>query len=244
MKYILSILVLFLKLSSQEMLFVHTSGANSKFSKFEKEFISYSIELLNKRYQGSDVRVKFIPLPSFSKVFEIVNRNKEKKHIHNIGVNSISVTDERKENFDFSSTYMHNKHCFLTGKSNIYNENSKVGYLAGSVIETHIDKLKKIYSYDFIPYKVSLERLKDLKTNKIQLLISDYVDIWSYNLKLVKEIDIIEKDQFAVLMPKECFLSDKLKETFDYYIGSTPYYRLVKKHFGNEALNYSKRNFE
>jgi hypothetical protein len=244
MKILIMLSFFQLNLISQETIYFHTSGTNSKFSKFEKEFIENSIKLLNKRYNKNKVEIKFVPLPSFSKVFDLVNCSDEKKHIHHFGMNSISVTEERKEKFDFSDTYMHNKHCFLTGKSNKYNQNSKVGYLVGSVIEPYINELKQKYTYEFIPYKISISRLNDLKNNKIQLIISDYVDIWSYDLNLIEEIDLIEKDQFAMLFPKKCILSSKIKETLKYYIGSIPFYKLVKKHFGDEALNYSKRNFQ
>jgi hypothetical protein len=241
MKIILLSFLTFLTVYSQHTINIYSNNTNSKFAKFEREIIKTSFELMGKRF-GYNLKINFKKIIHFKEAFKLVNTDSEKDNIHNISINSISITEERKEVFDFSNSYMPNKYVISSAKEIVSNDNLKVGYIIGSVISQYLDRLKKEYNYEFIPYTDYINFIGDLKKNKIQLIMSDYVDLWIYNLKLVEEIEMIGKDHFGVLLAKNCSIANDFKETFRYFVKTKHYYSIVKKHFGDDAVNYFKNN--
>jgi ABC-type amino acid transport substrate-binding protein len=137
---------------------------------------------------------------------------------------------------------MPNKSSFLALKKNTFQNNSKVGYLKGGIVEENINMIKEKFPYKFIPYDDYMDKINDLKNGTIEQAITDYVDIWSHGFVFIEDIKHLKKDRFAVLLAKNCSLLKDFKKTFKYFFSSPPYYSLIKKHFGDEALNYFKIN--
>ena len=231
---------LLFNVQEQNTIVVHVDSDNP-FAKFEQEVIKESISFLNKRHRLS-YEVKFNYVKKYSELFAKVNNSSEQNNSHNISINALSITPERKRRFEFSASYMPNKSSFLSFKKKMLTRNSKIGYLTGGIVEENISQIKEKYPYKFIPYEDYMTKIKDLKSSKIDQAITDYIDIWSHNLIFIEDIKFLKKDRFAVLLAKNCSLLKKLKDTFKYFFSSPSYYKIIREHFGTEALNYFKRN--
>ena len=126
----------------------------------------------------------------------------------------------------------------ILGKEKKYKslKNLTCGYVKGSTHDSIIQHVKA--DLKFVPYLDYTNRRKDLFSGKLDLILSEYVDIWNFNLNLVELINPKIRDEFVILLVKNNQYNKEFLAVFNYYIKSRAYYKLIRKHFGDKAVEY------
>lgn len=233
-----SIFLLFLTQISlcQTTLKVYVNNTHSKYANFERELIETIISI-HERKTRTHFDVTFNELDQFATILDQVS---ETDHMaKRLAINSISITKERLKRFSFSIPYFKNKYClFSSNVSKVDSSQSSfsVGVLDGS---SH-SKLMHLFPphLKYIHYNSFTKRLSDLDSGKINFIIADYIDLWTYNLKLEMLLPIISSDYYGIVFPLNDSFFDSFKETAQYFIESPSYKRLLERHFGKTGLEF------
>jgi ABC-type amino acid transport substrate-binding protein len=83
-----------------------------------------------------------------------------------------------------------------------------------------------------------------IDSNKVDAIITDITDFWAYQhkYKLVKYISEKSIEKYGILFPKNSKYFKKFNEAFNYYVDSVKFLRLLRKHFGQEAVRFYNKS--
>jgi hypothetical protein len=244
--FLILIVFIIYNISAQTVIvFIEKKTNEDKFAKFEKDMISSFITFFNLE-SNSKYKLNFIEM-TLNETF--IKMQKYTSNDNILAINSLSVTDERKLKFDFSTPYMINRPIILKSKKNknpkdLENIKSVFGTIKGSIYERILINDLKNKNQKYILTNSMIELIEKLKNGSIDFIYSDYVNIWSFDLESVKEIDTGDIDQIAILFPKNSILRKSINTYFETFIKSGTYMSLIKKHFGEAAINYFQRGLK
>lgn len=236
MKRVFLVFAFLLQAGFSQNVEVFLNATNSKYSQFERELIESVISIYKQRTR-SNWKVNYYQIENFKDILSLVKQTRENSL--RMGINSISITEDRKDSLSFSVPYFNNKYCLLTDSARGIG-GKRVGILVSSSHALSIKDFPTYYSYHL--FESYSERLAALKSNKIDYIISDFIDQWTYGLKLVDALPTLRPDQYGLIFPKHEHRFDRFKEVFKQYISSLSYERLVEKHFGKDGLKLIPKN--
>jgi len=239
-------LTLFLFLTfPPDTLHVYTNKA----SYFDQHFIKEIVQLYNRKYMYQ-FHIVFYDLHSMDKAFQIVNTGEKD---HTLVINSITITEERKQHVDFSLPYFPMKQAFITHPSRkIKPQNtSALHYTLGAVENTiHVETAKRIaqrtkQTLVIIPENEYMPNV--IVQGRVDLYIADSIEAWvSEDRILISHIDDAPLTHYGIMYPKGSLLVEMFNPFIRYFIRSRRYHELVRTYLKSVPQNYfeSIREFE
>lgn len=240
MRKFLLLIVILTALISQEKIVVYLSSDQSRMADFEKELIFLLTELYTKTTKNV-IPISVEPITDFGKHLRDFKEEKDPTILY-LSINIISITKERALIYDISHSYMPNKYVLL-GKKTFKNiVGKKSAYLTGTILEDVAKKVGETEKLIIVPFNTRQERLEAFFKGDVDILITDYVDSWTFDLKIIKGIEYYPKDFYGIFLVKGNPYNKKFLEITNYYLTSLAYFKLIKKHFGESAVRYFKSN--
>lgn len=235
------LLSVFSLISAQKKIVIFHNGTKSNLADFEKELILYTSNLYLQKTKATS-EIKLVPIIDLSRhLKELAGLNHNNETLY-LSINILSKTEEREKKYDLTAAYMPNVYCIL-GRPENSSSGKICGYIKGTTHETILPYARDVGdNLNFKAYTTFTDRMKDFENGTIDYILSEYVDIWNYKLKLVHLLDNAPRDKFVVLLVKNNPYNSVFIDTFDYYVKSQAYYKLIRKHFGNTAVNYFTKN--
>ena len=199
-------------------------------SNWQKELIKLYSKSIDKK-----IKQNYKGIKEFEDHFKFIDAAKEDNIL---SIDAISILKSRTENYDFSVPYMVNKYALIARKKYILKNNDKkvkVAYQTGTVYEETIETIGKLFPIVPIPQKSPKRSVKSLKDRNVDLIYTDFVDSWSFNLKVVQIINPDQKDEYGMMFKKGSKLKDEINIIYNSYIKSAAYLKLIKSHFGSHS---------
>jgi ABC-type amino acid transport substrate-binding protein len=191
---------------------------------------------------------------------------KSDENPNNIGLGSLSITEERKKQLLFTAPYLKNVSVLITSgnletiksieDASFYFQSSRAVTIKGSVHEKYLNKLKSTYLPGLeIKYVESpKEVLQMLMDNPNMIAYADIISYWSFlnnnkknktekaskNFLKMQRAANIENEYFAFAMPKNSELKILLNEFFESGFGFTStkrYHEILEKYLGYEVMD-------
>jgi len=228
--FIYSIALFFTKPVQTEITVIF-NGKQSKLVKFElqliKDLLNYYAEQKHQR-----IKIKYKGVKENGSSFDLLDQGNPDQ---TLVINKLAISKQKLINYDFSAPYIHNYYLLSSRKDYIFNPNVKkvkVGYLRR--YKQLVKKLDKSFIKETILYKSSKKAISDLKSRRIDLLLTDYVDLINHDLKVVQALET-KVDKLAIMFKKGSKLRVDIDKALEAFKLTKEYTKLVKKHFGNKA---------
>jgi ABC-type amino acid transport substrate-binding protein len=235
----------FVFISFAQTITVLTGNEKDKFTNFEKEMCSLFIDTYNKN-KKLEFKLQFIP-STFSNILNKLAKPDSNALI--FAIYTLSITEDRKEIYDFSTPYMINRPMILKSKLKMTQKDESdtravFGVFKNNMYEPilieRVKQTKQVYRSFLAKTKI----VDALNSGVIDFWYTDYADLWSYNLEVANELNIGTQDQYGLMFPKNSLLNKQLSKTFILFLKSDEFYKLVFKHFGKAAVNYFQRGLK
>ena len=239
---ILIVLILLTLSFSQESVTVYFKYSNEKSIAFEKQFMEEIKKLHNARHKKSPITLKFTELSGYKELFSKIDKPSSPNLV--CAISSITITKNRLLKYDFSYRYLKiNQAIIKNTKSKLKDfNNAKFAYLENSIHQEAFNLLKKQYpKIRGISYKTSKEIKNELDNKKFNYQIADgIVAFINENREIVTELSFFKTDGYGIIYPKNSQLKKRLESAIRYFVSTSKYFQLIKKHFGNNAFKYYK----
>ena len=218
---------------NEKELTVIFNSENTKLARFELALVKDLVMEYSKQNKIK-YKMRYKGIKHFKAGFELLPESEKDA---TMVINGISITDERKKTYDFSEPYMINKYSLMSRKDFFLKENDertfKVAYQAGSIYESMMNKIKKIFPCEGIAYPNTSECVKKLNEREVDMIFADFVDSWIFDVKLIRHIDEKKIDRYGIMYQKGSILKTELDKVFASYKKTKKYSKLLDKHFGN-----------
>ena len=202
------------------------------------EYTGFDIELAKSVAEKMDKELEFQPIDWTMKESELNNKNID------MIWNGYSVTDERKEKVDFSSSYLKSKQIIITlNDSDIESkEDLKGKVVAAQDQSSAIDAIGN-YKDNFkslVTFGTNDEALRDLEAKRCDAVVADEVLSRYYiNIKGAEKYKIINDDfgeeEYAVGVRKgDSELLNKLNDSYKEVVEDGTASKISKKWFGED----------
>jgi ABC-type amino acid transport substrate-binding protein len=217
------------------------SPDKDKFTLFEKELAEALIKLYNSNNSAS-LTVNFLE-KTFGDMFPEIDKADASSMI--MGIQTISINAERKKKYDFSAPYMTNRFTMTKMKNNpkqktTMDVDAVIGALKGTIYQQIVIDRKYNTRQKFKIFDSKIDIANALKNKEIDFWLTDYIDIWTFDLA-ASDLKIGDPDKFGILFPKGSKLNVSMSKTTEYFLRSSVYYALIRKHLGEEAANYFQK---
>lgn len=164
-----------------------------------------------------------------------------------LGVSSVSITDDRKEKYDFSIPYYISTNKILVPKDSPIKSSAdlkgkKVAVLIGSTGMVAVEKVVGKNNKDIKKFESNVLAIQELKQKGADAVVADSAVVEEYvknnpkdNFKVIEDPSSFEEEYYGVIYPKG---STELKEEFDKAIltifENGKYEEIYKNWFGKE----------
>ena len=244
-KYIVSI-ILVLSVFTQNTVSIITNNSPTSLRNFEHDFIKQVVNLFNAQNENK-LKLKFVYKQTYNELFNTIKESRKSKFI--CAIRAITITENRKEIYDFSYPYMPIKQVLITMKTRKYKinnwKNSKYTIYANKRTVHWVNMLKLVKKYSFKMYKPNANEkraniiLSELRENKIDFYVGDMIDVLNYDfLSILDHFEGALLSEYGMIYPKGSTLKTKLDKYIKYFVKSRLYYKLLVKHFGQDIANY------
>ena len=234
-KFMISLLILFSFVLNDT---IYVKMYDSNFNPFEKEFIRNVLNLY-KLKQKKSFQIKFIQLNSFDDLFKF---DPEKKML---SISAITITKKRLKGYDFSIGYFPIKQAVLTTAAHKNLDWGKKGVILGFIKDDFhsqtVLELKKNYPIITKEIDLSSHAASLIGSGKIDVFISDISSAWTEHSNLIvldSTNPYLHVSNYGILYPKGSDLKIELDKIINYYIRSSSYYSLIRRHFGKRAYSH------
>jgi ABC-type amino acid transport substrate-binding protein len=242
MKILIIYFVLIIIACSQTVSIVIPPNDNNLTS-FEKKLVIEIFNFINKTNNKNYV-LEFKKYEHFSDIFDLLLKNK-----NYIAIDKISISEERKKQYEFSLPYIITNSRVIMAKRKktdlLLEEGYKAKYTYGcgrnTVFETELEDAHKLVGFKYRSYENDLDIYNALMKDEIDYFVSDYIDSWVYDLAVAFELKTTEEDRIAIMFAKDSDLKDPVNKVLKYLLRSSTFYKLVKSEFGDDALAFFKR---
>jgi len=243
-------LILVSLIQSQTVITVYAQERTNKFRYFERALIEEVVQLYNRAHKDTLYKIEFKDVLYFQDLFTLIDRATQTSEFNSVmAINKISITEERKKKYDFSTPYMVNKYVMLKLKErtditeeSIFKTPYRVVLTKGSIYDELTHSFDKQNTLTYSYFKSNKECAEQLKQKHADLFVSDYVDTWIYDLEVGKMLMPEFNDQLGIMFPKGSLLFQHLEKYVIYFVKSPKFYNLVRKYFGVERMKYYKRS--
>jgi glutamine transport system substrate-binding protein len=212
---------------------------------FNTKVIKQIIDLYNKRNEEK-IELKLKKFPGFIPTFDLFKRKSGDHSI--LYINSITITNEREQIYDFSIGYFPIRAALISLKDNplsiedIVKSGLRVGIVEKTAFDlTFIKKHTLQRKHKLQVYKNIFLLHDALKIKKVDYYIGDALEAWYFDNK--KLIDILYDapfQKYGILYPEGSKLKEKLDPIIKYLIHSSSFYQIVKESFPNLDEKYFK----
>lgn len=225
----------------QDNMYVFIRKYDDPFTQFEKK-IALNIVKLHNKSEKIKLKLNFIKAPVSLNLFQALEGEEYKNN--SCAIIGLSITEKRKERFVFSIPYMPNRLAVLgKGKVEYQLTNlTKVGLILDASSAPFIKNFCIQNKIKTIPVVDIDDMNKKFDTNQINYIITDYVASFAFNLKPKYVIENGPKESYGIMFAKNSNLYVKLKKYMKYYLKSKVYVDMIRKDFGNSAVEYFKHH--
>lgn len=159
---------------------------------------------------------------------------------YDMGIDGITITEERKEKVDFSDPYFDSGLIIMTQANNQEIKSAKdlIGKKTGTIVNTTSEKFlqlnypeTEIFSYDGSP-----EAYMDLRSGRLDAVLYDVSSVKYFiskyaggDLKTVG--DIMQGEQYGILFPKASPLAERVNSALSNLIKNGTYDDIYEKWF-------------
>ena len=230
---------------SQNTVTVLTYKSDSKLRLFELDFINQVIKLYNVKNKNK-LKLKFVYKQTYNELFNTIKESRKSKFI--CAIRAITITENRKEIYDFSYPYMPIKQVLMTKKQfrkGIKNWRNSKHIIYGNPNTVHYEKVKMLSG----KYGIKIYKSKNRETNVITLLNRSKIDFYVGDMTdifVIKDIEILSEfdgallSHYGIMFPQNSILKEKLNRYIKYLVKSPIYYKIVFRHFGRSIADYFK----
>jgi ABC-type amino acid transport substrate-binding protein len=209
----------------------------------EQNIIKNVFEILNKKEPNSKYSYRFEQV-TFDQIFKQLRD--DSSHVI-MSLSTITVTEKRKEIYDFSSIYIPSSTVIFALKSekhkNWKKPDTKIGYQKNTIHEQIIFSLKEKYEIIPIPYNSYTDIESAIRNKQIPFSLGDNTEVWNQNgFEILERTEIQNGTGVAILYPKGSNLKKKLEKYLYYYVHSKIFYQFLKQTYGNEISKYFRDN--
>ncbi|GAA0084647.1 amino acid ABC transporter substrate-binding protein [Clostridium sp. CTA-7] len=209
------------------------------------EYTGFDIELAKEVGEKLGKTIKFQPIDWSMKETELNNGNID------FIWNGYSVTEERKENVEFSKVYLNNRQVIITlANSKINSKADLKGATVGAqnqssavdAIEADKDIVKSFKDSKVVTFETNNEALMDLEAGRLDAVVADEILIKYYiNQRGAEKYKILNddfgKETYAVGMRKDDKeLVDAFNKVLDEIIKEGKAGEISKKWFGEDII--------
>jgi polar amino acid transport system substrate-binding protein len=220
-------------------------GTNAEFPPFEKmegngEITGFDADLIRAIAKAENMKIDFHHY-GWDQMLDGVSRGKL-----DVGIAAITITDDRKKQYDFTEPYFDAKQLILVPttsqvKSLKELKGKKIGVQSGTTGEALVQAMfGKTYpglkGYDAIPSAVN-----DLELGRLDAVVVDNAVIMDYMKKLgqgkykIVEDPSIKTEQYGIIVKKgNKELLDKLNDGLKKIKANGTYNRIYEKYFGTQ----------
>lgn len=159
------------------------------------------------------------------------------------GMAGITITDERKESYDFSAPYFEATQVIAVPEgSDIQSADDlsglKVGVQNGTTGDEAAQKLVGENSSDLSKYDSSAATMMALQNGDVEAVVTDIAVAQHYvknnpdaNLTLIEDEDNFEKEYYGVLLPKDSDHKEKIDEAIQTIMENGTYEEIYQEWF-------------
>ena len=172
------------------------------------ELIGFDIELMEAVASAGEFDVQFKSVPWDAIFSGLLNGS------FDAVISSVTITEERKKDFDFSAPYIKSDQVLVTeraveGVNSIADLSGKrIGALIGSAAQAALDKLKDKYSIRIVSFRDQTEAVTDMLSGDVNAVALDliYVRILThereYGNRLKMVVQPIATEDFGIVVKK------------------------------------------
>ncbi|WP_040951943.1 basic amino acid ABC transporter substrate-binding protein [Gorillibacterium massiliense] len=165
---------------------------------------------------------------------------------YDAGISSVSITDERKQTYDFSMPYFESTNMILvTDGSPIQNaldlKDKKVAVQGQTTADTLMSDIMGATNTNLKKFESNVLAFMELENHGVDAAVADIAIVREYvkNNPKKKFIGILDKENFpseyyGILLPKNSELKAKLDPAIKNVISNGKYAEIYKKWFGEE----------
>ncbi|MCB0280447.1 MAG: transporter substrate-binding domain-containing protein, partial [Calditrichaeota bacterium] len=200
-------------------------------AKFELEFIRNILQILEKDSKQK-INIKYTGVKDFKSSFISLEAGEKDQTLL---INNVSITESRKKVYDFSEPYIFNKYALMSKKNYFFKDDEtkkRVGVRIGGFAETLSKNLHEEFPVEVKGYK-SLPLAQKALGKEIDMILSDYIMVWAFNLKLIKIYKPDLSNDFAIMYKKGSVLKDQIDAAMQKFKKTDQFKKLIKKHFAN-----------
>ena len=234
-KYIVFLFTIILLYTQNKTIIVYITPKKKYSHNLNKALIKDIISLYNLNHDNK-IDIEFKLLSNFSEAFKRLKNNISDTVL---AINNISINALRKEEFDFSSSYLPVMASLIVNEmSSITEENWRSELKSLSVFKASI--------YGNIALQFS-------KRNNIKLnykddynfenaFIGDCLDAWlDPTIRIVHYLENETVSEFAIMYPKNSNLKKLLDPTVKYFTTSNIYYHLINEYLNKDVNFYFQK---
>jgi ABC-type amino acid transport substrate-binding protein len=246
MRILIIIIILFTKSFAQDSVSIIISNGVSKLTAFEAEFMTQVITLYNAKNEDK-LNIKFVRMSNYGEIFKRIREASKTDLI--CAIRAITITEERKNIYDFSYPYMPIKQVLISLKKNydIFKDwkNPKHVIYANRLTMHWENALELSKKYNLIFYKPKSTKDESMtryvRSGDIDFYVGDMSDIFAIkDLTMLSNFDGALLSHYGVLYPKNSVLKTKLDRYIKYFAKSPLFYKVIVKHFGTDFASYFK----
>ncbi|MCS7480734.1 transporter substrate-binding domain-containing protein [Umezawaea endophytica] len=157
----------------------------------------------------------------------------------------MTITDTRKQNFDFSDPYFDAEQALLTKKGAGYKDlaslkGKKVGVQASTTGEEYINKNKDAIGYEVVQFEDLALELTAVQTGQVDAAVNDngvFYDFVKKNADTEVTTEFPTGDKYGIGAKKGSPLIPKINETLKKIKGNGEYDKLYEKWFGKKPAS-------
>lgn len=246
MKNLISFLVLITLGISQINLTVYTTNRVGKVGEFESQLVKEVLKLYESKNK-TKVNAKFVKLNTFAEGFTKLN---EAGNAEVCVINSVTITDERKKMYNFTSPYIPTRDAILvlaskkfTDKEIWKKKGTRIAYTPGTTGEAIIADLKSKYEIVGVPFENRAARLAALTSGKTEFAVGDNILAWDDpTYAVLNEIEGRKTGYFGMMFKNNSKMKAEFDKVFSYYVKSSSFRKLTSKVFGSQIAEFFRQN--
>ncbi|MFK2824727.1 basic amino acid ABC transporter substrate-binding protein [Bacillus sp. B190/17] len=237
---------------AKEKVIVGTDAAYAPFTYMDKgKIVGFDIDVVDAvmKEAGYEYEVKNM---GWDALFEGTRQGSQL----DMAVCAITVNDERKQTFDFSSPYYQSTHMIMTKEdAAVQNANDlkglTVGVLNGSTGQMAAEQILGKNNPDIKKYESDVVSIMSLKNGAVEAVIADNTVINEYlknnpkeHFKTFEDHKNFDAEFYGLMLPKDSELTAKVDQALKEVIANGTYSKIYEKWMGTkpniEALQAAK----
>ena len=224
----------------QKEITVIFSGQQSKLVKFELQLIRELIEFYADE-NNQHIKIKYKGVKDHNSIYGLLDQGNPDQ---TLVINKLAISKQKMISYDFSNPYLYNYYLLGSRKDFIFNPNAnkvKVGHLRSGRYKQMVKTIDKSFVKETVEYTKPNQAIADLKAKRIDLLLTDYVDLLNNDLKVAQSIES-RVEKLAIMFKKGSKLKQAIDHALESFKQTQQYALLVKKHFGNRSESVFNKN--